>query len=120
MGFLAWVQSPGAASLENSSDWARLETYVKDIVGTYAKDDRVLIWDLWNEPSNQNMGTYKDPPNKVQLVNELLPQVYEWARSVNPTQPLTSAPYTMDYINGSFNPTEQIQANYSDVFTFHA
>ena len=29
-----------------------LQEYVKDIVRTYANDDRILMWDLYNEPGN--------------------------------------------------------------------
>uniref|UniRef100_A0A914DIF2 C-type lectin domain-containing protein n=1 Tax=Acrobeloides nanus TaxID=290746 RepID=A0A914DIF2_9BILA len=117
----AWSQSPGAKSLLNSTDWARLKTYVTDVIGTFANDNRVLIWDLWNEPENTNGGSYNhvEPPNKVQLVDQLLPQVFDWARSVNPIQPLTSAPFGSDYLKGQWTPTEQIQVNNSDVITFH-
>lgn len=27
----------------------RLKAYVQDIVGTFAQDERVLIWDIYNE-----------------------------------------------------------------------
>lgn len=118
---LAWSQSPGAKSLNDTSDWARLKTYITDVVGTFANDSRVLIWDLWNEPDNTNGGSYSNVelPNKVQQVEKLLPQVFDWARSVNPTQPLTSAPFGADYLNNRWTTVEQIQVNNSDVITFH-
>ncbi len=31
-----------------------LEKYVKDIITTFKSDDRVLMWDLYNEPGNGN------------------------------------------------------------------
>ncbi|MBV9267872.1 MAG: 1,4-beta-xylanase, partial [Acidobacteriaceae bacterium] len=40
-----WVQSPGLKALEEPSQYPRLETYVKGIVGAFAHDDRVLGWD---------------------------------------------------------------------------
>src|SRR5205814_5402939 len=36
-----WVQSPGAAALDDPSQYPRLEAYVKGVVKAFAKDDRV-------------------------------------------------------------------------------
>src|SRR5579885_3699184 len=47
-----WVQAPGAAMLDDPRQYGRLEAYVKDVVGTFAHDDRVRAWDVWNEPDN--------------------------------------------------------------------
>src|SRR5262249_45947217 len=47
-----WVQSPGAAALKDSSQYPRLEMYVKGVVGAFANDSRILAWDVWNEPYN--------------------------------------------------------------------
>jgi GH35 family endo-1,4-beta-xylanase len=87
-----WVQSPSAAALEDKSQERRLEAYVKGLVGAFAEDNRILAWDVWNEPSNTNDGSYgkQEPKDKSQRVQELLPKVFEWARSANPSQPLTS------------------------------
>ena len=65
-----WVQSPGTASLENPKDYARLEAYVKGLVGDFANDKRILAFDLWNEPDNGGGGNYakQEPPNKNALV----------------------------------------------------
>ena len=116
---LGWVQSPGAAALTDSSQYPRLETYVKDLVGTFANDSRILGWDVWNEPDNGGGGDYTtNPSNKTAYVNLLLPQVFQWARSVNPIQPLTSPLWTGFY-NSPLYETEFIQLNYSDVISFH-
>ncbi len=52
----------------------------------------MLAWDIWNEPDNGNESSYAkgDPRNKNEIVLSLVPQVFAWARSVHPTQPLTS------------------------------
>ena len=117
-----WVQSPGTAGLENPQA-AHLESYVKGIVGAFGKDDRVLAWDVWNEPDNQGGGNYKqlDEQTKIRLVAGLLPQVFAWARSTDPVQPLTSGLWHDDNWNNikGLNAVEQIQLNESDVITFH-
>ena len=80
-----WVQSPGAAALKDPSQYPRLKAYVQGVVGAFAKDPRVLAWDVWNEPNNVNGPPYdeREPKNKVELIVGLLPQVFAWARSVN-------------------------------------
>lgn len=118
-----WLQSPGAKALANPAEYARLERYVKDVVGTFAKDKRVNSWDIWNEPDNRNGNDYakQDPPNKIELVNKLLPMAFQWARAANPVQPLTSGVWKGDYPNTEkFDSTEQIQIENSDIITFHS
>uniref|UniRef100_A0A914BXR4 Glycoside hydrolase family 5 domain-containing protein n=1 Tax=Acrobeloides nanus TaxID=290746 RepID=A0A914BXR4_9BILA len=117
-----WVQSPGSKALLNSSEYSRLETYVKDIVNTFSNDSRILGWDLWNEPDNTDMGIYVDPFNKTQFVLNLLPKVFQWARSVQPKQPLTSGLWKKGYSQegGQFDEMEEIQMNNSDIITFHS
>jgi len=85
-----WVQSPGAAALQDPSQQPRLKAYVTGVVGAFANDSRILGWDVWNEPDNTNGDAQKDPKDKKEIVVSLLPQVFEWARSVEPSQPLTS------------------------------
>jgi hypothetical protein len=111
--FLAWVQSPGVIALLDQTPWPRLQTYVTDVVGTFANDARVLGWDLWNEPDNSFNST------QVAALVQLLPQVFDWARSVNPIQPLTSGPFGTDYLTGIGGLVTQIQMNNSDVLSFH-
>src|SRR5947209_1820806 len=80
-----WVQSPGAKALRDASQYPRLEAYVKGVVGAFAKDSRILGWDVWNEPDNGNSGSYSElePKNKVALVLALLPKVFVWAREAH-------------------------------------
>jgi hypothetical protein len=118
-----WVQSPGAKALSDPAQYPRLEAYVKGIVGAFGKDDRVLAWDLWNEPDNTNEGSYGDqePKNKVDLVLALLPQVFEWAREAGASQPLTSGVWNGNWATGEkLSAMEQIQLGQSDIVSFHS
>ncbi len=118
-----WVQSPGAKALQDPAQYPRLEAYVKGVVGAFAKDDRVLGWDIWNEPDNGNGGSYKDlePKNKNELVIALLPRAFEWARAAHPTQPLTSGVWKDDWsIPEKLGPGAKIQIAMSDVISFHS
>jgi hypothetical protein len=120
-----WVQSPGAQVLETPSEYPRLEAYVKGIVGHFANDPRILAWDLWNEPDNNNggaTGAYGrfDPKDKAEIIARLLPQVFSWARSVNPSQPLTSGPWQGDWSSeNTMSEVARIQVRESDVLSFH-
>ena len=118
-----WVQSPGAAALRNSSEWPRLEAYVKGVVGAFADDSRVIGWDVWNEPSNTNIPAYgkHEPANKKEIVGELLPKVFAWAREAGATQPLTSGLWEGgDYTKPEkLEPIARIQFEQSDVLSFH-
>lgn len=115
-----WVQAPGQARLEDTAQYGKLRGYVEGIVGRFAKDERVLGWDVWNEPDNEGGGNYAKNAAKVGLVNILLPQVFDWAQAQNPVQPLTSGVWRDDdWSPGHLNPTEQIQLDRSDIVSFH-
>jgi hypothetical protein len=88
----AWVQSPSREVLGDSQSWNRLRAYVKDLMHYYARDRRVLAWDLYNEPDNLNPETYAglELPDKVTAAHALLAHAWEWAREVNPRQPITA------------------------------
>jgi hypothetical protein len=100
-----WVQSPGmTVTNQGASAWGRLETYVRDILGSFADDERILLWDLYNEPGNSG--------NKEKSL-PLVQAVFDWAREVNPSQPLTAGVW---FDNEALN---QFQLAESDVITFH-
>jgi hypothetical protein len=117
-----WVQSPGATALSDPAQEARLKEYVEGVVGAFASDSRVLAWDVWNEPSNTNDGAYGrvELKNKRERVQALLPRVFEWARSANPSQPLTSGLWEGDWSSPEkLDPIGRIQLEQSDVISFH-
>ena len=118
-----WVQSPGANVLRDSSQYPRLKAYVVGVVGAFANDQRVLAWDVWNEPDNAYASSSQELRNKVALVAALLPQVFEWARSVNPSQPLTSGVWEGkpdEWSNATkWTPVQRTQLEQSDVISFH-
>jgi hypothetical protein len=118
-----WVQSPAASVLADRSQYPRLKAYVQGLIRLYASDPRVLAWDLWNEPGNPNADSYgkQEPRDKVALVTALLPQVFQWARAANPTQPLTSAVCCIETNPDGRNLDQlrQIQLRESDIITFH-
>lgn len=118
-----WVQSPGQLALKDSTQYPRLEKYVKSIVGKFAQDPRIIGWDVWNEPDNMTGAAYQktELPNKVALVLPLLKKTFEWARSVNPSQPLTSGLWAGNWQSDStLKPIEKLQLEESDIISFHS
>ncbi len=77
----SWTPSPGLKEVTDKAVWPDLEKYVKDIVGSFGKDKRVLMWDLYNEPGNSNMGDQSQP---------LVEAAFAWARQIPHEQPLTT------------------------------
>jgi hypothetical protein len=115
-----WLQSPGAKALEDRGEYPRLEAYVRGVVGKFGHDERILAWDVWNEPDNTNGGSYTDPKDKVERVNELLPKVFAWAREAGAQQPLTSGVWKDDWTPEKRSETAKIQLEESDVISFHS
>ncbi len=117
-----WVQAPGKSILMDPAQYPRIQAYVQGVVGAFAADQRILAWDVWNEPDNDNASSYGniEVPNKRDLVLALLPQVFAWARSAHPAQPLTSGVWAGDWSSlDRMSPMTRIQIEQSDVISFH-
>ena len=116
-----WVQSPGKQRLLDPAVEPQLMAYVQGVVGAFGNDQRILGWDIWNEPNGQGGDTNADYPAKVRRVNELLPKAFAWARAMHPTQPLTSGVWNGDWSHpDKESETTRIQLAESDVISFHS
>jgi len=99
-----WVRAPGTKRLFDSRTWRGLEGYTKDLLKTFGGDQRILAWDLFNEPSNSG---YMD------AAVPLLKSVFAWARDANPAQPLTAGLWDDHQMSND------VMLDNSDVVTFH-
>jgi len=108
-----WVQSPGTDIVHDTEQFLKLEPYVTGVLSHYKDDSRVIGWDLWNEPDNS--GYMPD------LIAPLLSSVFNWAREVGPSQPLTSCLWQVgpwgDY--DLLSSLEKVCISESDVISFH-
>ena len=101
-----WVQDPAVSLRADTTALFRfLEKYVKDIVGTFRGDERILMWDLYNEPGNEKHLDESIP---------LLKNVFRWAREAGSTQPLTVGVWRND-----LKELNRIQLEESDIITYH-
>jgi len=100
-----WLKDPGNRIYRDPKLIDTLETYVKDVLTTFKHDKRIVLWDLYNEPGGQSIGNKSMP---------LLKQVFQWAREVNPLQPLTAGVWNWD-----LKELSEWQIANSDVVTYH-
>lgn len=111
-----WVPSPGKKIASDKGNWPRLEEYVRDVIGRFARDSRVIVWDLYNEPGA--CGEF-DP-------KELLSASFDWAQDVRPDQPLTAGAWRGKLWEVELDTVKQedeltaIMIDRADVISFHS
>ena len=95
------VGSPGR---EIVLDWQReksLEAFLKTIIDRYKTDERILFWDLYNEPGNRMQfvdGQHSEFDLSLEKAAlEFMEAIFEWAREINPSQPLTVGAWHLPY-----------------------
>ena len=81
-----FVLFDGTPGLENPSgaDWRRQLNYVQEMVEPFADDDRVLAWDLLNEPDNNSVWQ-EDPAQTIGWLGRIAAAV----RASDPHHPIT-------------------------------
>lgn len=118
-----WVQSPGYNVLNNPDKYDSLYEYVHGVVNHFKHDDRVLTWDLYNEPDNMNLTSYKDDyyrEKKADLSLKLLKKTIRWVRGIEPDQPITMAPWQNDWsCHTRSTDIDNYMFTHSDVISFH-
>lgn len=100
-----WVRDPGDLLHADTTLFVSLEKYVKDVLNHFRDDDRIVLWDLYNEPGNSGYGNKSMP---------LLKKVFMWAREVDPSQPLSVGVW-----NEGLKELGKFQLENSDVITYH-
>lgn len=122
-----WVQAPGAEILGDTTRHNELKSYIKGVMNHFSSDDRVLVWDVYNEPDNvagQPGRKELEVKNKHDYSFKLLKKVMQWSREVNPAQPLTTGIWrgnidhwgTLD----SLPAIDRYMIENSDIISFHA
>jgi hypothetical protein len=102
-----WVQCPGQKQVTDRAAFAGYKKYVMDIVSSFKNDQRIIAWDLYNEPGNSGHG---------EKTLRLLKNVFQWAREIRPSQPLTAGVWNK---SAGFSRLNAFQLANSDVISFH-
>jgi Cellulase (glycosyl hydrolase family 5) len=118
-----WVQSPGRVILADPAKQDDLGPYVQDVIKRYGEDKRVLAWDLFNEPDNPNGNSYGplELKNKDEVAARLVRLSFQWARAMNPSQPLTVGVWRLENWDkpDKLNQVHRAAVELSDVISFH-
>jgi hypothetical protein len=121
-----WVQDPGREILSDPARLDELKPYVIAVLKRFHNDNRILVWDLFNEPDNENRNSYgvdgdkTELPNKAALSLPLLKKVFAWAREEKIEQPVTSGVWVGTWADPvKLSPFEQFILENSDVISFH-
>lgn len=98
-----WVNCPArdvalryADGKTTDAENAQLKGYVQKTIEHFKDDERVLMWELYNEPGhgtgeNGDMGSAKKTRTAIgDVSSQLVYDSWVWAREVNPSQPITS------------------------------
>ncbi len=123
--------SPGRNIVVLPDLWGHVERYIKDVVTTFKDDERVLVWDVYNEPTNDGIfleggieGHFDGP--LLQRAYELCERAIAWVRSCDPSQPITIGAWRnmKTFIKRDVklfaSPIDQLCLEHSDIISFHA
>jgi len=117
-----WLQAPGSRILHDRESWPQLRPYVDAWLSRFAADPRVLAWDLVNEPDQVDALTLANDsrPAKAEAATGLLNCLFDWARAVNPSQPLTAGLWEYDSQHQPLdNAINRVMLARSDFISFH-
>jgi hypothetical protein len=119
-----WLQSPHIDIQKDPARHDELRPYLTAILIRFKDDPRVLAWDLFNEPGNPvpqyqpKEGWTREEKEAAHLV--LLGKFFDWARAVNPSQPLTAGLWVdVGRRTDPIPPLDQLMLDRSDVLSFH-
>ena len=119
-----WVQSPPERQLTGDrSHFPAFKSYVQGMLRHFDGDDRIYMYDLYNEPDNNNFGKFpsEQVDSKPARVFALLRATFEWAREVDPSQPLTAGVWWQRIAEpASMSAFNTFQLSNSDIITFHS
>ena len=79
-----WMACPGQNRL-GPEHWPATEKFVRDVVGSHRDDERIVLWDVMNEPYVTSFNSAADR----RTIHTFLGQALEMVRRQQPKQPLT-------------------------------
>ncbi len=119
-----WVQSPHVDVQKDPGRYEEvLKPYLTAVITRFKDDSRVLAWDLLNEPGNPvpQYEDHWDQKDREAAHLMLLNKLFDWARGVNPSQPLTAGPWVeVGRRVHPVAPLDKMMLERSDIITFHS
>ncbi|MBP3381696.1 MAG: cellulase family glycosylhydrolase [Clostridia bacterium] len=84
--------------------------WVREIVTKYKDDERIIMWDVFNEPGNSNRGNLSMPHLK---------EFFRIIREIDPIQPLTVGIWNTSKGLSGISEIERYALENSDIISFH-
>jgi hypothetical protein len=91
------------------------EQFIRDLARRFGKDERIILWDIWNEPGNSKRRDMSIP---------YLKRAFEIAREEDVMQPLTAGVWSYPKNYGvdeslDVSPIQRVALDLSDIISFH-
>lgn len=123
--------SPGRNIVILPALWPLVKSYVSDIVHVFRDDERIFVWDVYNEPTND--GIFLDDGKEAHFQGPLLEmspklcrEAVSWVRAQDPVQPLTVGAWRnmKTFLNRDVrlfdSEIDRLALDCSDILSFHA
>ncbi len=98
----------GFSPLDETDTREQFYKFVAEMIDIYKDDERICVWDLYNEPGNSRRDSVTLPHLK---------EIFKIARDINPIQPLTAC-YWRAY-SDEVSECEQYCLDNSDIISYH-
>ncbi|MGN1345583.1 MAG: beta-galactosidase [Eubacteriales bacterium] len=103
-------REPGYMLLDEPEYEKKYYEMVAELADNYGQDDRIQLWDVWNEPGNSNRGN---------MSLRAMEKFFEILREKKVKQPLTADGYRMATDVAQASEIEIRAMELSDIITFH-
>lgn len=100
----------GYSLLDEPALAAQHYEWVREIVQKYREDERVLLWDVFNEPGNSHRKDLSLPH---------LQKFFALVREIDPIQPVSAGIWTFNGDFAALPPIERYALEHSDIITYH-
>lgn len=100
----------GYSVLDTQEGADRFCDFARELVETYKNDERILMWDVFNEPGNSNRKSMSLP---------VLKRLFEIIRAIDPIQPLTVGVWSETRHPEKLPEIERFGLEHSDIVSFH-
>ena len=85
--------------------------FVRELFTRYRDDDRIIMWDVFNEPGNSGRKSKSLP---------LMKKLFEIIREIDPIQPLTVGVWNCSNGIGKLSEIEKFGLDNSDIVSYHS
>ncbi len=80
-----WVANPGSDRMDKKW-WPESDAYATAVVSSHVGDNRIVMWDVMNEPTATHLANSPDGKN---LIEKFVAHSCELVRKLDPTHPIT-------------------------------